>query len=351
MALVFDPNDPTNLGMFSKAGRYTNEKHIIFHKKEEILNNQRKFLKVTSLPHLKMEFEVKDPNKLLHEEEDEGRPHTAYSTKSKPEFEPFSKQMSRDRFYDSKKVRHPPPPCGFYNPKFKYTEKQPSTLFKYGKEKARPKFMKTETNFNIEEASQPIPDKIPKRVGGPIPMHLQSNRTTIMSPKDNPHESRFFFFEIPSASTKSKRPTTVDLTKSLGRDHKPMYKEAPYSPDYTPNFEYGRKGLGSCGPKFNKVSARKAVEYKSPSINQSFFDTSKSETFKYRRPNTASFNYYSPRDTDPTSPLPSFMQKSVSSRMAVGSFGQKALETNNYFDAKFQTVYSAFSPTKSKIGF
>lgn len=54
MAFVLDANDPSNLGMFSKAGRFTSEKYIIFQKKDEILNNQRKFLKVTSLPHLKM---------------------------------------------------------------------------------------------------------------------------------------------------------------------------------------------------------------------------------------------------------------------------------------------------------
>ena len=54
MAFVFDDTDPSNLGMFSKAGRFTTEKYIIFQKKDEIVNNQRQFLKVTSLPHLKV---------------------------------------------------------------------------------------------------------------------------------------------------------------------------------------------------------------------------------------------------------------------------------------------------------
>jgi len=51
---VPDVSDPSGLGMFSKGGRFTSEKYIIFQKKDEILTNSRKFLKVTSLPHLKM---------------------------------------------------------------------------------------------------------------------------------------------------------------------------------------------------------------------------------------------------------------------------------------------------------
>ena len=40
-------------GMFSKAGRHTSEKYMVFQKKEEILGGKRKFLKpgsATSLP-------------------------------------------------------------------------------------------------------------------------------------------------------------------------------------------------------------------------------------------------------------------------------------------------------------
>ena len=52
MAFVIDSNDPGGGGMFSKPGRFTNEKYIVFHKKDEILSNQRKFLKVTSVLNL-----------------------------------------------------------------------------------------------------------------------------------------------------------------------------------------------------------------------------------------------------------------------------------------------------------
>jgi hypothetical protein len=38
---VADQHDPSGKGMFSKPGRYTSEKYIIFSKKEEILYNKR----------------------------------------------------------------------------------------------------------------------------------------------------------------------------------------------------------------------------------------------------------------------------------------------------------------------
>jgi hypothetical protein len=50
--VVADSNDPSGGGMFSKPGRFTAEKYIVFQKKDEILANQRKFLKVTSVLNL-----------------------------------------------------------------------------------------------------------------------------------------------------------------------------------------------------------------------------------------------------------------------------------------------------------
>jgi hypothetical protein len=38
--------------MFSKAGRYTSEKYMVFQKKDEIIGGKRKFLKPGSAPTL-----------------------------------------------------------------------------------------------------------------------------------------------------------------------------------------------------------------------------------------------------------------------------------------------------------
>jgi len=246
-----------------------------------------------------------------------------------------------------KKIKHPPPPCGFYNPKYSYTEKMPRTLFKYNKEKSRPMFFSTMTDFNVEEASRPLPDKTKKKIVGPTPYHLQTVRSALTSPGNNPHESRFAFFEVPKNLGKNKRPLTVDMNKSRGREQNVMYKTMEYSPDYKPNFEFGKKTLGNSGPVFEKRSSRKPVVFKSISINEEYFDPSLSEQYKFSRPRTSLFENYSPRYTDAKSPLPSFMQKSISSRIAVGTFRQKALETNGFSEGKFQTVHSSFSPGKT----
>jgi len=344
MAFVLDPNDPTNLGMFSKAGRFTSEKYIIFQKKDEIINNQRKFLKVTSLPHLKMDFEGKDHLKALHEE-DEEKARIQPNSKGKPKFEPFSQQLSREEFYQTKKVKHPAPPCGFYNPKFNRVEKPVVTLFNYKQEKTKDQFRSTMTDFDVEEASRPLPKKTPKKVVGPTAFGVQTNRRSALNSAGNPHESRFNFFEVPTNLGKNKRPQTVQMNKTLGRDLKFLFKSMEYSPDYEPNFEFGRKGLGSPGPRFEKVTARKSMGFKSPSINQNFFDPKTNEELKFSRTTVTLFDKTAPRDSNPGSPLPCFMQKSMNTRFAVGTVREKALEINNFGDGKFQTVYSSFSPT------
>jgi len=62
------------------------------------------------------------------------------------------------------------------------------------------------------------------------------------------------------------------MSKCLGRERNNLYKNQEYAPDYAPNWEYGKKRLGSCGPKFNKMSARKPLMFKTVSLNDDFLD-------------------------------------------------------------------------------
>lgn len=50
MAFVLDAGDPSGLGMYSKAGRYTSEKYIIFQRKDDILTDHKKTKKVSAFP-------------------------------------------------------------------------------------------------------------------------------------------------------------------------------------------------------------------------------------------------------------------------------------------------------------
>ena len=54
MSIVADNNDSQ---MYSKAGRYTTEKYMIFQHKDEILHNKKRVCRVSSAPHMAKEKE------------------------------------------------------------------------------------------------------------------------------------------------------------------------------------------------------------------------------------------------------------------------------------------------------
>jgi len=109
------------------------------------------------------------------------------------------------------------------------------------------------TDFNEEEASRPLPNKALKKIIGPTSFRLQTLRKSAINVVNNPHESRFDFFEVPQNCGKNKRLQNVSMTKTLPRDNKFLFKSLEYSPDYEPNFEFGKKTLGSPGAKFEKI--------------------------------------------------------------------------------------------------
>jgi len=62
------------------------------------------------------------------------------------------------------------------------------------------------------------------------------------------------------------------MKKSRGRDKQLLYKNLEFAPDYSPNFEVGKRSLGSCVPKFDMYSPRKDVAHVSYSSSDNFFD-------------------------------------------------------------------------------
>ena len=126
-----------------------------------------------------------------------------------------------------------------------------------------------------------------------------------------------------------------------------------YAPDYTPDFEIVKKGLGSCGPKFQKLQARKVFYKVSSATSDNFFnydDFAKNDnTSKYsKRVQTPHFKKMRSRAFNPRSPLPSFMQKSINTRGSLMGLSQKMLERNSYMGGKFQTIVSGFGLKKFK---
>jgi hypothetical protein len=48
--IIDNPFDPSGLGMYSKTGRFTSSLYSIFRKKDEIMTNNPKCLKVSTFP-------------------------------------------------------------------------------------------------------------------------------------------------------------------------------------------------------------------------------------------------------------------------------------------------------------
>ena len=77
---------------------------------------------------------------------------------------------------------------------------------------------------------------------------------------------------------------TPNISKIPGRERNGgLYKDPEYAPDYAPNYEFGKKGLGSCGPKFEKVSNRKPMIISSVSLYDAFIDPEIPVKFKSPR--------------------------------------------------------------------
>jgi len=120
-------------------------------------------------------------------------------------------------------------------------------------------------------------------------------RERFFKPANNPHEERFIMRDFPAAFSKmrfeyeknyrltlwNRRVPSYDMGRSSGRDQMTSH-EKPL-PDYDPNYEIGKRGLGSSGLHFFKQLSRKPIEHKSYCMNDEFFDIDASVTLKFQK--------------------------------------------------------------------
>ena len=55
----------------------------------------------------------------------------------------------------------------------------------------------------------------------------------------------------------ARKVNAFDMKKAPARNFSDFFKNLEYSPDYAPNFDFGKKKLTSTGPKFDLMSPRK----------------------------------------------------------------------------------------------
>ncbi|CAD8119796.1 unnamed protein product [Paramecium sonneborni] len=347
MALIINPNDPQN--MFSKAGKITSEKYIIFARKDEILNRKMGKRIKSQL------FEIPIP------ETQEKEQPTNNNQQAQKTQQPFTKQLSRAVGNYTKIGCDGQPPCGYYNPKFNQLEKANHLVPDYQKTllKTTPrqntKRVQSAINFGNRDR-EPIPEKPVQKRDCFIDMSRQTGRKEVFFGQPTPHEERFNFLNITTQFSKVPRTPQYSMNKSLSREQMTVYKRKHYAPDYEPNFEFGRRKLGSAGPKFDSKKGRDDIMTKKSDYTfEEYFEfdiysrSQKSQLF--RVPTAPNFGKMIDRDHDhKQSILPSYMQNQhTQTRIGITHLSQKMLESNNFSDGRFQTITSSFVPPQKLI--
>lgn len=69
-----------------------------------------------------------------------------------------------------------------------------------------------------------------------------------------------------------KRVPSFNMLKTMGREDNKIYENKEFAPDYNPNYEFGRTGLGSCGPPIHKIPSRKPFHKTGLTQNEEFFN-------------------------------------------------------------------------------
>ncbi|CAD8066334.1 unnamed protein product [Paramecium primaurelia] len=357
MALIHNQNDIQN--MFSKAGKITSEKYIVFQRKEEIINNRPRYFKtksqsVASPEEVNLQPEKKIPE-IANKKQVQITEAELIQQKNQLKLsQPFSKQLSRQVGHYTKLSNDNKPSCGQYHVKFSELDKAVHSIYDYDKSLKKTTPRDVEGKFGQPESiDKPIVDRPRFSRTCFTDLTRQTQRPDIFFGRPTPHPDRFTFLSVTDSWSKIPRTPNVQLDKQLSREQMIIYKKKQFAPDYHPNFEYGRKQLGSCGAAFDKLEKRKDIMTKIPPYNnEAYFEFdvySKDPQSKlFRNPTAPNFEKMLERECDGKSLLPSFMQKYTNTRMGIAHLNQKMLEVNNFRDGRFQTVTSSFLPSKFK---
>eukprot|EP01017_Pseudomicrothorax_dubius_P041319 TRINITY_DN6593_c0_g1_i3.p1 TRINITY_DN6593_c0_g1~~TRINITY_DN6593_c0_g1_i3.p1 ORF type:complete len:239 (-),score=51.43 TRINITY_DN6593_c0_g1_i3:60-776(-) len=232
MSFVFDRNDRSGFGMFSKAGRYTSEKHVIFQKRDEILYDQRKIFKVSSIPLMStkaLKASTNEPPLPLDEKKEEELPQ---KKKQKGQKETAGKPEPLHEVKDKyPTVKNDFPSFGFYHPRYTQVFERQPMLVNYKRELTKTKALpKEETPGRPldEELMESIHERPRPRTVVPTSMEKQLPRPDFLSHQNDPHELRFVSFEYPEVFSKTKKSPFFLISKTSGRQDRNMYKKVEH---------------------------------------------------------------------------------------------------------------------------
>ncbi|CAD8122361.1 unnamed protein product [Paramecium sonneborni] len=351
MALIPNQNDLQN--MFSKAGKITSEKYIVFQQRDQDYHSSKKFNKPQPIKSSdSLQKKTLSLQQSLNETDEN---HLKHLLKLQ---QPFTKQISRQVGHYTQIPNNCKASCGQYHVKYNELDKAIHSVPNYDKtlKQTIPTISKEvphkhEPNSTLDK---PILEKPKFKYDSFVDLQRQIPRADIFSGRPNPHPDRFQYLNVTDQWTKVPRYPQIKLEKQLSRDQMLIYKKKEFAPDYKPNFEFGKKQLGSCGAPFYKLEQRKDILTKIPPYNfESYFEydeySKQPKSQLFSSPTAPNFKTMLDRECDQRSLLPSFMQKYTNTRLGITHLNQKMLEVNNFRDGRFLTVTSSFMPTNQKL--
>ncbi|CAD8185264.1 unnamed protein product [Paramecium octaurelia] len=345
MALIHNQNDLQN--MFSKAGKITSEKYIVFQHRDDHPVKKFKTPQSTKSPE-SIKKKAHSQQESLSEADQNHLKHLLKLS------QPFSKQISRQIGHYTQVGNNNKASCGQYHIKYSELDKAVHSVPNYDKTLKHTHPIEVPHRYQQDcPIDPPIVEKPKVKNESFVDLQRQIPRADIFSGRPNPHPDRFQFLNVTNQWSKIPRQPQIKLEKQLSRDQMLIYKKKEFAPDYKPNFEFGKKKLGSCGAPFYKLEQRKDILTKIPPYTfESYFEydeySKKSKSQLFNSPTAPNFNTMLEREYDQRSLLPSFMQKYTNTRLGITHLNQKMLEVNNFRDGRFLTVTSSFMPTKQQ---
>ncbi|CAG9319013.1 unnamed protein product [Blepharisma stoltei] len=302
--------------MFSKFGKVSNERFYILKYKDEIVSGKTRKIspKHSPIHFRKKQLSPENIMKLIstqtaRENSSSPSPRRSYA---------FLSQTRQD-FYKSTSLRSSAPPCGHYNLKYDLVEKSQRQV-NFGE---RPRTSSKIPKTMKEESLNSSMDSQTKHIQTPILFEKQIARADFTKLTTDVNEKRFELFDsMPEQSSKYKRSTTPNISKSRPREYEYL-KLAEYSPDYQPNYKLVTKSPGQA------VKFENYIPHKPILLNH--LTSTRNYHVKYgmveKRVNSPNFNLMVSRP-DSTSPLPLFMQQ-ISSRVGLNVLNEKMLLMNS----------------------
>eukprot|EP00347_Sterkiella_histriomuscorum_P015307 403357518 len=351
--------------MLSRAGKFTEEIHMILKNKDEILSgggSPKRLIKSQSSNKIQQHQDKEKEAKLMKQinffqqdaqnGKDKGKDKKLAKSQSQRTLDKNGKNswsfntISREHYFTVHKIKYPIPPCGAYNINYEQVDRRFKPM-QWTHQENRTRVVKeiVEPDMRLIE--------LQKDQNGFLDYKRKNARLDFTKMQaSHPHDKRFEPYNyFPGIYSKTATQPVISFTKTLPRDDK-LQKVNLTPSNYTVNFEFLMPKLSKQLIPFQKIPERKPIDNinKAVTNDSTVYDNidkyyQRFSQFK-KVPSIDLQKQYKRGSDSPESKLPAFME-GVHDRISLNTISQKMLETNYFSEGHFQSVVSSFEPRKT----